>query len=423
MENIKNPETLEKLYNDILPQLKEAEQQLNIILENVIASIQDCKLVRAQKRGIRIKSLDSVKRKVEANGWQPQDALYQITDLVGARVVCNNIQDIYRFQQLLSETFFDSEEKPVVQDYLKKLKSTGYRGLHVNLGLRVGQPFPTTLIPCEVQIRILLQDCWAELVHDDIYKEGSGLPEDLHGRCQDLANILTSADEIAERIRGRVSQEATPIDKRINFDKINRDGLVYIFSDIFGRFPSEYIVQSAMNVIENVGLSSLKDLQAILKDTDFREKIDNAYRTQTGNRISNEDIFLVVPIAIVHGVDQGIKAARKRGKEYTKELENYWRNEVLSELPETIDEFIENIQFEETSILQIAKVLGGAKECAICGDDIIDAEQFEEAVYEHYDIDENDGRITSALFDSGIPLVDDNDPHFCSYHAHQMSKD
>ena len=90
-------------------------------------------------------------------------------DLVGGRVVCNNVKDVYRFEALLRESLPFQAGPVERQDYIQTPKN-GYRALHLNFRLHVGKPLARQAIPCEAQIRSRLQDAWAELTHTDIYK-------------------------------------------------------------------------------------------------------------------------------------------------------------------------------------------------------------------------------------------------------------
>src|SRR5260370_14962601 len=96
-------------------------------------------LVRAEFKGdVRIKELTSLRRKAEKNGWQANEVLAVCGDLVGGRVVCNNVEDVYRFVELLREALPGTSVRIEVQDQISEPNSWGYRALHVNLTLEVG---------------------------------------------------------------------------------------------------------------------------------------------------------------------------------------------------------------------------------------------------------------------------------------------
>src|SRR6266436_334941 len=108
---------------------------------------------------------------------------------------------VYRFAELLKERLPGAPGEFEIQDHIKNPNKGGYRALHVNFRLDIGShAFAPDRVSCEVQIRSRLQDAWAKLSHDDIYKQPD-LPGDLRARAKDLAEILTAADRIASDIR------------------------------------------------------------------------------------------------------------------------------------------------------------------------------------------------------------------------------
>ena len=98
-----------------------------------------------------------------------------------------------------------------------------------------------------MQIRSRLQDAWAELSHDDIYKQPN-LPEDLRARAKDLAEVLAAADKIASDIRSRVMRETASPAHRPDLGHVSAEGLAYSFREVFGRSPPDYAVRLALNL-------------------------------------------------------------------------------------------------------------------------------------------------------------------------------
>jgi hypothetical protein len=64
-------------YQDRLPALRRAAQQLEVLLKEIVGPIEDKALVRAEVRSIRIKELPSLQRKTESNGWKADEALWR----------------------------------------------------------------------------------------------------------------------------------------------------------------------------------------------------------------------------------------------------------------------------------------------------------------------------------------------------------
>lgn len=150
---------LNEIYEKRNAALQQAERRVQSILGEVVARIEDKTLVRAEVRSVRVKTLSSLERKAAANGWKAEEAFSACSDLIGGRVVCNNIEDVYRFAELLKDQLPSAWGEFEIQDHIKNPNSGGYRALHVNFRLDVGRhPLQPELLPCEVQIRSRLQD-------------------------------------------------------------------------------------------------------------------------------------------------------------------------------------------------------------------------------------------------------------------------
>ncbi|MGH7598239.1 MAG: hypothetical protein ACREOI_17940, partial [bacterium] len=296
-------------------------------------------------------------------------------------------------------------------------------GLHLNFRLFVGDPLPYRVIPCEVQIRTLLQHSWAELNHEDIYKERDGLPEDLSDRSMDLARLLETADDIANKIRKRISRLRIPAEELPRLDIISEQGLVEVFSTVFGRYPADYVVQTSLNACKEVGLQSLEKVKEFVQDKAFREKMNRAYNDIIGLPLTHEDFFVLSPLAVAYGQKKAIATVRKRAKDFKQELDQQGRNEILSELPESVEEFIEELEAGSINVSQLSDAFGTTSECLGCPTDLIDDYAFEEAVCDYYGCDSVDGRIVSALLNLGVETGDFEDSRLCAYCGEKTRKD
>jgi putative GTP pyrophosphokinase len=246
----------DEIYQKRCPALARAEAQLRSLLEAVIGQIQDRKLVRAEFDDVRSKSLSELKSKAERYRWSGQDAFIRCSDLVGGRVVCNNVEDVYRFEVLLRGCLPADSGQIERQDYIDRPKRHGYRALHLNFRLNVSRTSDPELIPCEIQIRSRLQDAWAVISHRDIYKQRN-LPLDLLDRVKDLSDLLAQADSTASSIRARVQGIVTPPDVQPKSDQISGDGLALIFKDASGGAPADHEVTRTLNLCDGPSIDSL----------------------------------------------------------------------------------------------------------------------------------------------------------------------
>jgi len=409
--------------------LVRAEAQLRSLLLQIVGQIEDRKLVRAEFDDVRAKSLSGLKRKARKFGWSAEDAFIQCGDLVGGRVVCNNVEDVYRFEGLLKESLSVDSGPINRQDYIDKPTKQGYRALHLNIRLNVAETFGYELVPCEIQIRSRLQDSWAKLSHPDIYKQ-KGLPPDLRDRAKDLSNLLSTADSIASDIRARVQRLTAPPKARPRLDRVSADGLAYIFKDVFGRAPPDYAVTEALNLCDELGIDSLRRLPGILKRQEFRDRLGEAYSAIFPAPIDHETVLLAALHALADNDRRAIRYVRRQAQQEFGEIDSIARREMLSEFPDTAAQLIEELEDHqhEIDILSLAEALGATRECAVCFSNFVNAYGFAEAAVRHYGLsgseaDEAFQRIQQALYRSGVDTGGSGESSLCSYHDAQAAKD
>lgn len=421
---------LSEAYARRSPAFRRAKIRLQSILEEVVASIEDKTLVRAEVTAIRIKELSSLKRKAEKNSWNETDALARCGDLIGGRVVCNNIEDVYRFAELLKDRLPSHWGNFEVQDYVRTPNEGGYRALHVNFRLDVGEhPFNSDLVACEVQIRTRLQDAWAELSHEDIYKQ-PGLPEHLRTRANDLAEILATADKIASDIRLRAQREIIPPHDRPELTTVSIEGLAFVFREVFGRSPPDYIVRLGLDLCNKLHVTSLERLPEVLLRAEFRDSLNQSYRSIVGVPIQPADIFLAAIYAVARNDREATKWVRRKARREWEEIEQVGRREALSSLPETIDELLQELEDPrgEADVEGWAEALGATTNCAICGTTIIKPYSFAESAVEHYQVPEEAAanvheRIETAVSRSSAETGGWGDGSLCAYHNERAAKD
>lgn len=418
----------DEAYERRRPALERAVRQLKLLLRDVVGRIEDRRLVRAEFDDVRPKGLSSLKRKARRAGWSPDDALSQCPDLVAGRVVCTNVEDVYRFEALLRECLPIESGSPERQDYIDHPKQ-GYRALHLNFRLNAGQGFEHVMIPCEVQIRSRFQDAWAKIVHADIYKQDN-LPPDLRDRAEDLSRLLAVAEEIAGDIRARARQLTEPPEEQPRFDRVSPEGLAYIFKDVFGRAPPDYAVTMCLNMCDDLGIGVLEGLPEILKRQDFRDRLGEAYNGLLPVPIDSETIMLAALHALAGDDRAAVRYARAQAQRQFDEIDNFARREMLSAFPATVGELIAELDDPqgETDVVFLAEALGATNDCPYCGATVVDAYGFVEDAMHHYELsgDEADQayeRIEQAIYSSGVDTGGLGDSAACSHCAAQLSKD
>jgi ppGpp synthetase/RelA/SpoT-type nucleotidyltranferase len=405
--------------------MRKAIRRLQALVRETIASIEDRSLVRAELRSVRLKALKSVLRKAEKNGWAADDALWLCGDLIGGRVVCNNVEDVYRFVELLREHLPSFPGTVDVQDQIAQPNPAGYRAVHINFGLDVGnRPFAPDIVPCEIQVRSRLQDAWAELSHDDIYK-ADRLPEDLRARLSDMATTLAAADRTASAIRQRVMTVVTPPARRPNLARVTAKGIAHIFSQAFGRSPPDYLVRQANGLAQELKVGALSPVAAMLEDVQFRESVASAYSGIMPVRISNEDTFLAAIRAAGSGKEWAISEVTRLAREEWNEIDQLARREALSSLPDRIEDFVAQIEaFDSGSTMEWAEALGATNGCLVCGNTVVDSYALAQAAVDYYQANgDHFQRIETAVLQSDCDTGGYGDGSLCAYHNEQAGRE
>ena len=125
-----------------------------------------------------------------------------LTDILGIRIMCTFISNLEEVKNILSKNFelYDVENKGDHSNY----KSFGYESIHfvVNVpdSFKVGLLIPEGIV-FEIQLRTVLQDAWAEIEHDLVYKsETTALDVPMKRKLAAINASLTLADIVFQEI-------------------------------------------------------------------------------------------------------------------------------------------------------------------------------------------------------------------------------
>lgn len=409
-------------YEQYLPRLREAKKRIDVIIKAVLSRVENRDLVRVRVQPTRIKELDSIRRKAFRKGITIEEAMQSFGDLVGARVVCNNVEDIYRFYELIRE-ILPADDVVNVDDFIKSKQASGYRAIHLNVRFRTREGLSPDYVQCELQIRTLLQDAWAELAHDDVYKSGTTLPPDLVARTEDLSELLALADGIAGKIRQRIqndfSREGTP-----SLIDVSNEGLALVFARCFGRPPTDYGLRVALRACEEQQLDSLTEVETFLSQPTFRDELRKIYHQETGFGFdpSPEQILELAVLAAGRDEDTAFKKMASRARKEKREVEASWLYSTIAEFPSSVDKFLEQAEQNSLWVEEAADALGVISTCSVCNVPIVEPEAFAQALADHYELDEYTG-IFKSLQKMAGPWTHEGHIDLCDYHGHVFDKD
>jgi len=138
-----------------------------------------------------------------------------ITDLMGIRIICPFIEDLQASENLIHNHFHVTEKE--VKGHFT-FKEFGYESTHLLIKIpqdlieKYGYPGSDII---EVQIRTILQDAWAEVEHELVYKaDFSPFDEPMKRKLAAVNASLSLADIIFQEVRSYQRKYTREMEKR-----------------------------------------------------------------------------------------------------------------------------------------------------------------------------------------------------------------
>ena len=197
-------------------QLKLTYQRYESLLTEILFNIErklkkSLKLAPMPTYKSRIKNFESYFPKVLRQ--KPIEAadsnkLVTLTDMMGIRVICAFLEDLSEVERQIVQLFDIKEIERKGAD--QTFKEFGYESVHILISIPEGclpetipenTPVPQDLV-CEIQIRTILQDAWAEVEHELVYKsQFNPFDKPLRRKLASMNASLTLSDIIFQEIR------------------------------------------------------------------------------------------------------------------------------------------------------------------------------------------------------------------------------
>lgn len=188
-------------------------ENLEKILEELVGRIKAYSDEQYEKTGeklhehliARVKSEESMREKCERRGLEPTpyNALHELTDSIGIRIICPFVDDVYENVRLIRS--YPDIEVVTEKDYIKHAKPNGYRSYHMII--KVTAPFEDVLgntpgeYYIELQLRTIAMDSWASLEHKMKYKKNIPNSELIVAELKRCADELAACDVSMQTIR------------------------------------------------------------------------------------------------------------------------------------------------------------------------------------------------------------------------------
>lgn len=117
----------------------------------------------------RIKTAESILGKLKKKNLEiSYENIFKLDDIVGARIVCDFVDNIY---EIVSKLKNNSNINIIGEkDYIVNPKESGYRGYHIIVKVPISIAGVSKDINAEIQIRTTAMDFWASSEHKLNYK-------------------------------------------------------------------------------------------------------------------------------------------------------------------------------------------------------------------------------------------------------------
>lgn len=203
----------------VLEKFNTYKPNFEMLLSRILARLEEIVQLKSQPSyRSRVKTFASYYAKLLK--YPPKEATADlptnITDIVAIRIVCSFLNDLPVVEQILKENFeiVEIERKGSNRNVIE----FGYVSTHVLLkipeDLKAGLTLPDGLV-FEIQIRTILQDAWAEVEHELVYKaEFSPFDLPLKRKMAAINASLSLADIIFQEVRDYQTKLNVELEKR-----------------------------------------------------------------------------------------------------------------------------------------------------------------------------------------------------------------
>ena len=257
-------------YEKVRPLYKQLACEVLDILSNKFAKTD----FRPASIICRPKTLDSFVDKITRKNYS--EPLLEMTDLAGVRVTYAYEAELAVVEQIIEESFDVRERIDKAREL--GVDRMGYNGkafvVTLGSGYTGGRYENITDLKCEIQARTILQDAWATINHQLVYKSEASTPEPLRRDLNNVASLLEIAQGIFDSVKDKRAEYIREIGRMevgssaflaqpLNFDTV----IAYTRWKFPDREPSDSLTQRLLRDIDLKDYPTLQILDALVERT------------------------------------------------------------------------------------------------------------------------------------------------------------
>ena len=262
-----------QLWREILNPYDLAVKELTVKFEHLIQEHRQQGLYSPieQVHG-RVKTISSILDKCQKKKIDLEDIEEKIYDLAGIRIICQFVEDIDKVVEIIRNRK-DMEIKQE-RDYIREMKSSGYRSYHIILYYTVDTLNGPKRLQMEVQIRTMAMNFWATVEHSLQYKYKRNIPEHIKERLLSAADAIITLDNEMSTVRSEI------MDAQISF-RIQAN----IVADILNNIQNLYRVANKREILkiqdEFYRIYAMNDIDQLERFDRQLDMIAEGYRAQS----------------------------------------------------------------------------------------------------------------------------------------------
>lgn len=224
------------------------------------------------------------------------DVKNEIMDLAGVRIVTYLLDDVYEIRKIVEELFDIIYEHSGDKLDLLGADKIGYLSVHYIVNLKesllgAGEEDYSGL-KCEIQIRTVLEDAWAQIFHDRQYKnsiEEHVFSDNLKRKTNLLSGNLELLDyQINDIVKeyDRINRMEESRKLRILLEQpISRENIIAYIYLKFGKNVVFFDYEKMKTILNEYGVKNIRKLDSCCNSTNFCNKISNFSSYITADKI------------------------------------------------------------------------------------------------------------------------------------------